>query len=170
MVNARLLSDAARLALVALFALGLPVTAQGQTPRERAEGFARQAGLAVTDGERARLWFLSLAEWYEEGARAILTLDHDRLHHAVREEGRALLLAHRRSARHCPPNAVVWVPRPVSHLAYAAGQWDGGAGRHGTPPHQADLANSLLEIAEARRRDALNLCAPLHTSNKEGKQ
>ena len=146
------------LTLVVLLGLGSPLGAQSPTPRDRAEEFARRAGEAATDGERARLWFLALAEWYEEGARAVLTLDHDRLLHAVRQEGGPLLLAHHWAARYCPTSTAVWVPSPVSYLAYAAGQWDGQGGKGGGLANQAELANALLEAAEDRRSNARELC------------
>ena len=142
------------------FSRGQARSPQGSgRPAAGAEEFARQAGKAVTDGERARLWFLSLAEWYEEGARAVLTLDHARLHHAVRQEGGALILAHRSAVEHCSLG-VVTVPYPISYLTYVAGQWDGRGGLHGTLPNQAELANTLLKIAEDRRHDARNPCVP----------
>ena len=159
-MSTRRLSNVVRLALVALFAWGIPVAAQSPTPRERAESFTQQARESVTDRDRARLLYLALAEWYEEGARAVLTMDYDRLAHAVREESASLFAAYQEHGNNCPEKTVVFLPHPVSYLAYVIGLWDGQGGSSTRLANQAELATALLDAAEYRRRNARDLCVP----------
>lgn len=141
-----------------LVLLSFPVPTVAQTPASRAEAMMVAARSdEFNSAEQARWWFLALAEWQAEGARAILTSDRDRLERAVRQEGVAMIFAHRAFERACPEGDVL-VPHPVSYMSYALGHWDGQ--RSGQPRNSSQLANTLLSISEDRRRDAhrIRLC------------
>ena len=127
-------------------------SAQIATPGEKADSLMERAESAdLPYDERSRLAFEALVEWYEEGARAVLTGDRQRLIRAVEREGDALIFGHRWALRSdCPGRyAFVFVPRPVSYLAYALGRWEG----QGATLNSGELANLLLEAAEYRRRN-----------------
>lgn len=148
------------LTLVVLLTLGVPLGAQSQTPRERAEELAQQASAVATNSERARLSFLALAEWYEEGARAVLTLDHDRLEHAARQEWNLLFEAIY-ALRDCGGDHILTYRHAdslASTLAYVRGAWDGQGGGQQLAG-QAHLANLLLDSAAGMRTTSGN-CVP----------
>lgn len=148
----------------ALAVLGDPLGAQYPTPRERAESLILAAPEAATEAERARLYFQALAEWYEEGARAVLTADRPRLQHAVEQEGFALVFGYRH-AHQAYPSALVPISQPVSYLVYVAGQWDGQGGRLA---NASELANDLLEAAARLRSYGLEwLCRQGGNSGEE---
>ena len=140
------------LTLIALLPLGGPLGAQEQPPppRERAEEFERQAREAATDQERARLWFFSVAEWHEEGARAVLAMDQSRFEHAVEQGDSALLPALTWRSRACRAGHLEMHESVVSMLAYVLGQWHGQGGLLG---NQAVLADRLLDGADRARRN-----------------
>ena len=125
------------------------VSAQ-QTPRERADSLQRMAiALDTLDEESPRLWLLVLAAWSDEGARALLAGDRDRLRYASMQETSALWRGYKALGRVCwevpipPVNAQI-----TSHLAYASGVWDG---QGGVPANASQLANKLLEVADRYR-------------------
>ena len=132
-----------------VIAVPTPLSAQ-QTPRERAESLERMANAAETpDEDRPRLWLLALAEWYEDGARAVLAGDRDRLEYASAKETVALWQAYMGLGRICPDvpiPAASW--RVTSYLAYALGHWDG---QRGMPASASKLANDILETADQYR-------------------
>ncbi len=145
----------AALALLAILASAVPLAAQ--TPADRAEDLRRRA--LPTDDLliRGDLFFKSLAEWYEEAARAVLSGDRDRLGEAASRETGLLPIAWRDVLTACPDQNIL-VPVPfASYMAYAAGWWDGqGRGRLGTA---SEVANSLLQRAEDLRRIAVSVCS-----------
>ena len=137
--------------LVVLLALGGPLGAQSPTPRERAEEFERQAREAAMYRERVRLFFFAVAEWHEEGARAVLAMDQDRLAHAVRQGDVTLKVAFIARGRACPGTPFEAHSEVGSLLSYVLGQWH-GQGRAGLA-NQAALAERLLEAADRARRN-----------------
>lgn len=149
------------LVLVALATTPVILPAQLATPGEKADSLMALAeSAALPYRERSRLAFEALVEWYEEGARAVLTGDRQRLIRAVEREGNALILGHRWAIESdCQGRySFILVPSPVSYLAYALGRWDGQR----APLNSGELANILLEAAEYRRRNIeyLDRCKP----------
>ena len=98
-----------------------PLSAQ-RSPRERADSLT-QIVIALetpdSDPDRLRLWFMILAEWNEEGARAVLAGDRDRLDYAADQEGVVLPLVYFWFGRVCPDRSVPLVGSTASYLAYA---------------------------------------------------
>ena len=140
---------------VAAWAVPTLLSAQ-QTPREHADSLQGLASAPETpDEERPRLFILSLAAWYEEGARARLDDDRDRLQYAAEQEASILPLAYFWLGRTCCPEASVSMP-PLSALAVVlgAGHWESGE----VPSYVYGLASTLLEEADGRQELSGRLC------------
>ena len=138
------------LALVLLFCTGSLHAQQFSPPGERAAALRTRAFATEDLRERSRLLFQSLAEWYEEAARAVLTGDYDRLKEATDGELLTQPLAFGYHHLACP-DGTVRLPNPfASYMAYAMGWWDGQGGRR-VSNLPGGLANSLLQRAESYR-------------------
>lgn len=79
--------------VLVLLAVPASVSAQRATPGEKADSLMALAeAVGLPSASRARLLFEAQAEWYEEGARAVLTGQRDRLARAMKREGYALVV------------------------------------------------------------------------------
>ena len=139
---------------VAVWAVPTPLSAQ-QTPRERADSLQGLASAPATpDEERPRLFMLSLAAWYEEGARARLDDDRDRLQYAAEQEATVLPLAYFWLGHTCPEASVSMPPLSALAVVLGAGHWESGE----VPSYVYGLASTLLEEADRRLELSGRLC------------
>ena len=130
-------------------AWAVPTPLSSQTPRERADSLQGLVTARETpDKERPRLWLLTLAAWYEEGARALLVGDRDRLEYASEQETKALPVSYYWVGNVCSGGVPIPDSRILSYLSYTLGHWH-GQGR--VPGNASELADRLLERADGYR-------------------
>lgn len=148
--------------------MAMPIRLSAQkTPGERADSlYAIATSPETPDVERPLLWTLILATWNEEGARALLAGDVDRLAYAAEREAEAVPIAYFWMGSMCRDIGVAQTGSSIaSHLSYVVGHWNA---RERVPPDAAQLANGLFTMADRYRKIGVLLRQQCPSSPTEG--